>query len=304
MAESVKPVKDLLRSLFERLKLKEEPMCTYPAPSDADLHQVWEVLSRIDGVRDVPEKFDQKSLQKMLKNRPKVKEVLDHCCVAKHYVLTFTKCGKEVCEHGICTPPTMAGFNDLQSIPDPVPGEDGHYKTFQELYGTETSEIHRPSLASKEEKSHNVPFPPSKQTANNVTEHVTCSQCDKRRLLYSARKVRLSTKMSLLKLLNNYEYSCGSVLQTLSFPTTPLINEVVSQVFVKASHKCTSPIEVPYYSSESFEDICYHCGSDGEMIIDVDCYPYCHQCRDKLHKLRPKRKQAQAAGQKNKKKKQ
>ncbi|CAG8853289.1 40035_t:CDS:1, partial [Gigaspora margarita] len=37
-------------------------------------------------------------------------------------------------------------FELLKQLPDPIPGNDLHYKSFEELYGTTTTEEHRPSL--------------------------------------------------------------------------------------------------------------------------------------------------------------
>jgi len=34
-------------------------------------------------------------------------------------------------------------------LPDPIPGDDGHYKSFDELYGTTTTEQYRPSLSTR-----------------------------------------------------------------------------------------------------------------------------------------------------------
>ena len=37
-------------------------------------------------------------------------------------------------------------FDKLAYLPDPVPGQEGHYRSFEDLYGTSTTEEHRPSL--------------------------------------------------------------------------------------------------------------------------------------------------------------
>ena len=44
-------------------------------------------------------------------------------------------------------------------------GTDGHYKEFEEVYGTHATEEHRPSLVAKSKDGHGIPFPPSAQTA-------------------------------------------------------------------------------------------------------------------------------------------
>lgn len=62
--------------------------------------------------------------------------------------LSIKKCGKQGCT--ICLPPRLTSdvFSTLAFLPDPVPDPDNdqHYKSFDALYGTLTSEQHRPSL--------------------------------------------------------------------------------------------------------------------------------------------------------------
>ena len=69
-----------------------------------------------------------------------------HCCRERHYYFEVKKCGAEDCR--FCTPPRLfpETFNELHSLPDPMPAEENHYKTFGELFGKETSDMHKPSL--------------------------------------------------------------------------------------------------------------------------------------------------------------
>ncbi|CAB4438909.1 unnamed protein product, partial [Rhizophagus irregularis] len=59
---------------------------------------------------------------------------------------TIKKCGESTCT--ICRLPRCLpeDFEQLHRLPDPVPGDDLHYKSFEELYGKQTTEDHRPSL--------------------------------------------------------------------------------------------------------------------------------------------------------------
>ena len=47
----------------------------------------------------------------------------------------------------MCKPPKLLveTFNTLKYMPDPVPGQEGHYKPFNEVYGMETTEKYVPS---------------------------------------------------------------------------------------------------------------------------------------------------------------
>lgn len=40
-------------------------------------------------------------------------------------------------------------FRDLQFVPDPTKDENGQYKSFKDLYGTETNDMETPSLKGK-----------------------------------------------------------------------------------------------------------------------------------------------------------
>ena len=74
---------------------------------------------------------------------------------------SINKCGKLDCS--ICLPLRLPSeiFGTLSFLPDPVPDDDHHYKKFDDLYGTSTSEEHRPSLKdSKGNQSHWHAFQP------------------------------------------------------------------------------------------------------------------------------------------------
>ena len=43
-------------------------------------------------------------------------------------------------------------LSSLHTLPDPMPGEEGRYKQFTELYGTETNKSHHPSLPTESKK--------------------------------------------------------------------------------------------------------------------------------------------------------
>ena len=68
------------------------------------------------------------------------------------------KCGQHACT--ICKPVRMPleDFEKLSFLPDPVPGNDGHYLPFEEVYGTTTIEQHRPSLRAQNSHQKSLPF--------------------------------------------------------------------------------------------------------------------------------------------------
>ncbi|CAG8773657.1 38871_t:CDS:2, partial [Gigaspora margarita] len=112
-------------------------------------------------------------------------------------------------------------FEQLKQLPNPIPGEDLHYKLFEKLYGTLTTEEHRPFLknskliTSKTSKKiikklkHTMPFCPSAARAKNVGITVFCVECEKSQLLFSLKKLTNKNREKLKRFLNTILYTCG-----------------------------------------------------------------------------------------------
>ena len=79
------------------------------------------------------------------------------------------KCKDTQCKYHL--PPKLNEelFDSLHHFPDRM-HSSFRYKLFSDVYGSETTEKHRPSLsaARSSASSHRMPFNPSKQTALNV----------------------------------------------------------------------------------------------------------------------------------------
>ncbi|XP_033762815.1 uncharacterized protein LOC117344244 [Pecten maximus] len=222
---------------------------------------------------------------------PELSAFLEHCCTNRSYFFTIKKCGVADCE--ICPPPVLPPdqFAELHPFPDPVPGDEGHYKDFSELYGIEeTSEEFCPSHRQKKTSSvhhgHDIPFSPSAQTAKTCQQTVACIECNRPRVVYAASKLSNSEQSLLTRLLSMYHYSCGSILQELQpedASKAPRINALLTKVYVRSNITCDTPIEVPYFSSKCFPPVCFHCGSDTDLVIKESQYPMCKICdtRDK-----------------------
>ncbi|XP_053403202.1 uncharacterized protein LOC128558303 [Mercenaria mercenaria] len=120
------------------------------------------------------------------KYRPELSKMLEHCTTTRSYFFCIKKCGADDCF--ICEKPRLSKevFNALHVLSDPEP--DGHYKPFQEVYGTDTSEKYRPSLIEKSQTGHQIPFSPSAQTAKTCRMLVYCVDCEKPRVKYSTTK--------------------------------------------------------------------------------------------------------------------
>ena len=279
---SLRPPINLLHSIFKRLEVKGRPFDIFEAASAEEMEEFWSVLLLIDSTLT-----ENNPTKKVLKEKHAMLAFMEHCCRIRHYSFQIKKCGCTSCS--ICKPVRMDTelFASLNFLPDPIPGEDDHYKTFKEVYGISTSEKHRPSLLiGRKTAIQSLGYAPSQQHARNVGVLVQCDDCAKWRLLYSKTKLNYSEISELQGLLDDISYSCGASLSELE------LSNRMKKVAVR-DHRCTDPIEKLYYSCD-FEPICYWCASDmpNDQAHDPTHYPICCVCREqgRVSVLKNKRK--------------
>ncbi|EXX50135.1 hypothetical protein GLOIN_2v1786258 [Rhizophagus irregularis DAOM 181602=DAOM 197198] len=154
----------------------------------------------------------------------------------------------------------------------------------------------------------------------NVGVVVNCAECEKPRLLFSARKLSKKDRTRLQSFLDTIFYTCGmSFHNTCDLAIiTPVpskqhdeienldegddcnedepensddenesdnnmedsIRELFSRVFVNDSWSCTSQVEKPYYSAGIYPDVCIECGSLDINETAEDKFPHCSSCSD------------------------
>ena len=272
--DSVQPPILLLSSLFQRLKLKDEPFSLFPSSSSSEVESFLNTIKQIEP--DIqPTKCTKAS---ELATFPKLKDFFEHCCLKRHYMFPIKKCGASDCS--ICKKPRLPKevFDTISHLPDPVKNGD-IYKPFSDVYGTITTEEDRPSLQSCAEKGNSgIPFNPSGQFARNVGKFVECSECSKPRVLYSARKLQCRDQQRLDFVLSDTSFSCGTVLQ--DFITDDIGDDhILRRVFVRKNISCNSRIETPFYSCNCFGNVCIHCGTSEDLIETPGYYPRCESCK-------------------------
>jgi len=221
--ETLQPVIDLLKSIIHWLQFKGEKFDTYDAADDDEIEAFWEILEQIDETLTM-------------------------------FNTTKKACGKIDCT--VCKPVRMdpAVFALLHYLPNPVPGSDDHYKSFEEVFGQSKAltEKHRPSLQQKKRKA--TSFSPSQQHAKNVGLLLQFEECDKWRLLFCKHKLTVQEVSDLQSILDDISYTCETTFEDLELPGR------LTNVFVK-DHGCADSIEKLYYSC-GFEPICVHCASE------------------------------------------
>ena len=158
---------------------------------------------------------------------------------------------------------------------------------YREMYGSPTSEKHRPSLTSLGAKTHGMPFPPSAQYAKNVKVVFQCGECFKWRVLYFKHSLKKEQREELECLIEDLDYTCGSIFADIE----PEEDSVLNSILVKANLSCNSPIEVPYYTAGN-DPICYYCGSESELCDKPTDYSICSSCTSCGKKLVSRRSKA------------
>src|SRR5438045_7228635 len=275
-----------MENLLQRLELKEESFDTFKAASDEEMTTLWNSLLLIDDSLTM-EDNSKKSIQ----SKFKFLEFYNHCCRSHHYFFEIKKCGLSdchICKPVRCDPETWL---EVHNFPNPIPTIDGKkYKSFEELYGQETTEEFRPSLKEKKKSNedHNeMGFRPSAQNCKNVGTLIQCGECDKWRVIYSKSKLSSQENDELTRFLDEIQYTCVDTFYDLassilnSNGTNDSMKKLLSIVKVNNTLACSSPMEIPYYSSGLFnkEVLCFNCGIECEEQHNYDGYfPYCEDC--------------------------
>ena len=284
--ESVEPVKVLLSNVISRLKWKNKFLHPRTAATNEEIADLARNIDQIENI----DPFH--TTQKDLKSKSIYNNFLEKHCKVRQYMFSVKKCGLAACT--FCKAPRLPNevFEQLHHLPDPMPGDGEHFKSFDELYGTDTSEKFRPSL-----KDHTsgtgIPFSPSSQFAKNVGMVILCAQCEKPRVLYSKSVVRGVHRKQLSDSLRDLEYSCGSTFSDLEEIED---DHILKRVFVRKNLKCSDTIEFCYYSA-GFANVCYYCGVDHQDVPPDQLqnhYPICDECSSNGKMPFPRRKRLPA----------
>ena len=171
LLDAVSPVKITLAGITQRLELKGKQFLAGASAAEADISEVWSCHQQIDPefVLCLQTKSHARNSHKNFKHFSST--------VAESVIIFFDikKCGDSACT--ICKPPRLPSdmFAKVHHFPDPMPGEEGHYKKFDEVFETSTVEDHRPSLQKITTKQ--LPFYPSVQHVRNCKTMLLCDEC-------------------------------------------------------------------------------------------------------------------------------
>ena len=268
--DSLSPVKILLCTLFCRLKLHDQFIGTFTSASTSELSHFWSAIIALDNTLTEHGVYRQDTMNR----HSQIMEFIDHCCQCSHYTFDILECGKESCTicRPVCLPLNI--FKTLHHIPHPTPGDDEHYLSFSEVFGTTTTEEHRPSYTSKKTPrvKRKLSYYASKQHVKNSQLMVQCSECELWRIIFSKYKLKDHQISYLRDVLDDFTYSCGASLKDLN------LSEEYKFVDIR-DHDCYDPVEKLYYSAE-YTPICVYCAAEYPYTTS-DRYPQCDKCQDK-----------------------
>ena len=188
-------------------------------------------------------------------------------------MFSVKKCGLTECF--ICGVPRLPPdvFEKLSHLPDPIP-EGDHYKKFDDVYGTPTTEMYMPSLKEKIAKGHGLDYSPTGQTAKCTKLLIQCVDCRKWRVIHAPKTLKPKIRAKVEKELEYVWYTCGSVFTDIEMTSD---EDVLSLVGVRRNLGCSSPIETSYYTA-GYDPVCYHCGQKEVLLESDEYYPICENC--------------------------
>ncbi len=200
------PPIELIKSTFSCLSLKGSPVQLLEPATEEDIEKLFAKIIPVDSSVQMTDTYS-----KNFKQRKKLQEYINHCCIHRQYYFSIRKCGVADC--AMCLPPKLPLeiFQQLCAFPDPMKanGSSESYLPFENVYGKPTSEIFRPSLKSKPTTSSEKPF---RLAAETVTDAVVCGECLKPRCVYSIRRLTREEFQRLGRVKEDILFVCGGPL--------------------------------------------------------------------------------------------
>ena len=123
-----------------------------------------------------------------------------------------------------------------------------------------------------------------------------CIHCFKPRVAYAKEKLFGAHKRSMKRMLNDFQYVCGTVFHDLLIDDKNKDSCVLGMIHCRENLTCESPMEIPYYSSKLFKNLCFYCGRERNLMpSNIEFYPQCTSCQSKTRAKVAKRKQVVAS---------
>ncbi|CAG8576325.1 16544_t:CDS:2, partial [Racocetra fulgida] len=159
-------------------------------------------------------------------------------------------------------------FSKLQPFPDPISKtNEDCYISFNEIYGKETSKKYRPSSFQKVNTS-----------TSSATPFLNDNNCNITKSGEAFQDVENSMNDDDDSDINDTEDYDDKSLTEQNVNSGLSLKALFSRVFVNAKLTCSTPIEVLYFSSRLYPDVCFQCG-DAEILSPTPAgeQPYCSE---------------------------
>ena len=248
--DSVQPIIQLINSQFQRLSLKGKPVQSGESTLKAEIDVMSALIFTVDS------SVDHSNLRKKdIEKNVQLTQFLATHTGSRHYTFQIRKCNESSC--GICRKPRLSPqqLEMCSWLPDPQPNliEPSEYLSFKDLYGKDTTEMHRPGLKSKCEDRDGGSNLFTGQRVRNV---VVCQECLMPRCVYAQYTLTQVQKAKVERIYESMDFTFGSDL----FPAD---HEFYKTVYVKTKLDCNSRMEMPYYSCTALPmpPICYYCAA-------------------------------------------
>ena len=255
-----------LSSIFQKLELKGEAFKNFSPCSEEAITDLEAKLQQTD--LGLSAKITKAQASKMAN----FQRFFDAHCISRQYSFSVLKCQDDHCPFH--KPPRLEDelFKELRHLPDGMISSDGvHYMAFGQLYGKDTVEEQKPSRSSSSSKEgHGLLFNPSAQTAGRLKRTVTCKECDKPRVLHAAKKLKKPELEKLDRALDATDFTCETTAQDLAAAGHPASQAILSQVYIRSDLRCADTVEISYYSSAAFPQICCYCACSNDLVSGED----------------------------------
>ena len=278
LTESMQMPLETVIGRFQRLVYSGNHVAAFVGASDEAIEDMPSCM----GIFAEPVELDK--WKKNPERYPKLADFLDRHLRSRTYSLQIMKCTSAECWYcGLLAPIRMEPevYDQIKWLPDPQQKDGEEWKSFDEVYGTDTDDSKRPSLSQKPTSAKDMAYKASGLfTTAKVRGFVICSECGKRRCVFAKGQLTPAHLVALKRVQEDLLYSCGSCL----FPED---DEYASVLVLKEALNCSSPIETIYYSalSSSLQPICCICG-DLEVLIAND-HPGLRELCQKFRIVRP-----------------
>ncbi|CAG8808168.1 8505_t:CDS:2, partial [Dentiscutata erythropus] len=171
LKESVSGIQNMLNSRTEWLRLKNNKFKCYSLASKEDITEIFESIFRIDPTLKIEE-----TTQTQICCHPELVKFIDTHCQTRAYSFQPIRL------------PSYE-FCNLSFLLDPIPSKENadHYATFQQVYGTKTTEEYRPTYIQSQATSE--PAPKNILISEKIRDYINCENCQKCRCIYSNKSL-------------------------------------------------------------------------------------------------------------------